>query len=239
MIICIKNGDDIILGLFPIAPMLIPLLLPVLYCFKLKNNCIKKVVIIVIVCVLIVLFYPITSVLDSLIKNNFGYFFGKLILFTFFPLISIFIIEKWKIKEILIKMGLKKRNLVKSIIFGFIVLIITLIITLICCWETSEYTNAIWNIIMFFDAFNEEFLFRGYLFLYLWRITEIRIAYVTSILAFILAHPQHFTSFFLISTVSQGILITIITHKTKNIIGSWISHGLNRVIPQLLKVFLL
>ena len=91
---------------------------------------------------------------------------------------------------------------------------------------------------MFFDAFNEEFLFRGVLLLYLWKIIDLKIAYATSILAFILAHPQHFTLLPLIGVAAQAILLGIITHKTKNLIGPWISHGFNRIIPQLLTLLI-
>jgi len=92
---------------------------------------------------------------------------------------------------------------------------------------------------MFFEAFNEEFLFRGVLLLYLWKITDFKVAYVTSVLAFILAHPQHLTSLSLIGVAAQGILLGIVTYKTKNLVGPWISHGLNRVIPQILAALLL
>jgi len=227
-----------ILGIFPIAPMLIALLLPIIYCLKWKKNNLKKVVLIFICCILIILLYPITTMLNNYIGLGIGYFLGKIILFTIFPLITIAYIEKWKIRDALFKLGIRKTNLGKSIILGFVVLVITVIITLICCWGTKGNNSVLWNAVMFFDAFNEEFLFRGVLLLYLGKITDIRVAYATSILAFVLAHPQHFSSLFLISTIAQGSLLAIITSRTKNIIGSWISHGFNRVIPQLLRTLL-
>jgi len=91
---------------------------------------------------------------------------------------------------------------------------------------------------MFLDAFNEEFLFRGVLILYLWKITDIKVAYATSIVSYIIVHPQHYASLFMISTIAQGILLAIIAHKTKNIIGPWISHGLNRVLLQIIRAIL-
>ena len=226
------------LGIFPIAPMLLALLLPIVYCLKWKKDSLKKVVLIFICCILIVLFYPITTLLNNYIGPNLGYFLGKLILFTILPLITLLYLEKWKIRDALVKLGIRKRSLRKSIILGFVVLVITVIIALICCWGTKGNNSVLWNAVMFFDAFNEEFLFRGVLLLYLWKITDIKVAYATSILAFILAHPQHFSSLFLVSTIVQGTLLAIITHRTKNIIGPWISHGFNRVIPQLLRALL-
>jgi membrane protease YdiL (CAAX protease family) len=90
---------------------------------------------------------------------------------------------------------------------------------------------------MFIEAFNEEFFFRGILLLYLLKITDIKIAYTTSVLAFILAHPQHFNSLWLVSTSLQAILLVAVSYKTKNIIGPWISHGLNRILPSLIISF--
>ena len=227
-----------ILDMFPITPMLLALLIPIIYCLIWKDYILKKVGMIFICCLFITLFYPITQILGNFIGNALGYFLGKLILFTIIPLITIVFIEKWNIVDALVELGLRKRNLAKSIILGLIVFVITLIITLICCWGAKGDYTLIWNSIMFFDAFNEEFLFRGVLLLYLWKITDIKVAYLTSILAFILAHPQHFSSLFLISTIIQGLMLAIISHKTENIIGPWISHGLNRVIPNVLRVFI-
>jgi len=227
-----------VLYLFPITLMLLALLIPIIYCIIWKEYILKKIGMIFLCCFFITLFYPITQILANFTGNSLGYFLGKLILFTLIPLITISYIEKWKIIETFVELGLRKRNLAKSIFLGFIVFVITLIITLIVSWGTIGNNTLIWNSIMFFDAFNEEFLFRGVLLLYLWKITDIKVAYVTSILAFILAHPQHFSSLFLISTIIQGLLLAIISHKTENIIGPWISHGLNRVITNLLRVLL-
>ena len=154
------------------------------------------------------------------------------------PLIVITYFEKWKIKDVLIQFGIKREKVWISIILGIGALIITLLLGLIIGWGQEGNVSLYWNIVMFFDAFNEEFLFRGVLLLYLWKITDIKVAYATSIIAFILAHPQHFTSLFMISTAAQGILLAIITSKTKNIIGPWISHGLNRTLIQLIRVML-
>ena len=224
-----------ILNISPIAPMLLAFLIPMIYCLKWRNESLKKVLLIFICCILIVLLYPITTILNNYIESSLGYFLGKLVLFTVLPLIILAYLKNWKIRDTFTEVGLQKRNLGKSIILGFIVLIITIIITLICCWGTKVNISLPWNIVMFFDAFNEEFLFRGVLLLYMYKITNIRVAYATSILAFVLAHPQHFSSLFLISTIIQGVMLAIITYKTKNIVGPWISHGLNRVIPYVLR----
>lgn len=224
------------LGMFPIALMLLALLIPLLYCLKWKKESLQKVVAISICCILIVIGYRITGDLAKIIEPNLGYFVGKMILFTIIPLITILYLERCTIKTALTEVGLKKEKLVMSIIMGLGVLVITVILTVIIWWGQIEPTSAYWDVIMFFEAFNEEFLFRGFLLLYLWEITDLKVAYATSVLAFILAHPQHLTSVSLIIVVAQGILLGIVTYKTKNIIGSWISHGLNRVIPTLIGI---
>jgi len=223
------------LGIFPIALMLLALIIAIVYCIKWKKTNLRKVVLIFIICIFIVILYPITIYLGNIIEPTLGYFLGKLILFVLLPFITILYLERWKIKTTLMELGIKKEKLMMSILLGLGTLLITVVIALLIYgWGQAEPQSTYWNAIMFFDAFTEEFLFRGFLLLYLWKITDLKIAYVTSVLAFILAHPQNFTSLYLISTAAQGILLGIVTYKTKNLVGPWISHGMNRVIPQII-----
>jgi membrane protease YdiL (CAAX protease family) len=223
------------LGMFPIAPMLLALFIPITYCLRWKMESLRKVMSISICCLFIVFLYRITVDLSNIIEPTLGYFIGKSIIFIILPLITILYIERCKIKTALTEIGVKKDKLVKSILLGLGFLIITVILALIIySWGKTEPSSAYWNTVMFFEAFNEEFLFRGVLFIYLWKITDLKVAYVTSILAFILAHPQHLTSLSLICVATQGILLGAVAYKTKNIIGPWISHGFNRIIPQIL-----
>lgn len=227
------------LGMFPIALMLLALPIPVIYCLKWKKESLRKVIAISICCIFIVFLYRITNDLGKIIEPTLGYFIGKLILFTIFPLTMILILEQGKIKTALTEVGIKKDKLALSILLGLGALVITVILALIIYgWGQIEPASAYWNIVMFFEAFNEEFLFRGVLLLYLWKITDLKVAYATSVLAFILAHPQHLTSISLIGVAAQGILLGIVTYRTKNLVGPWISHGLNRIIPQILGVIL-
>jgi membrane protease YdiL (CAAX protease family) len=231
--------DVMDLGLFPIALMLLALVIPILYCIKWKKTNLRKVVLISICCIFIVILYPITTFLGNIMEPTLAYFLGKLILFTLLPFVTILYLERWKIKTTFMELGIKKEKLMMSILLGLGALIITVILSLILIkWGQTEPPSAYWNTIMFFDAFNEEFLFRGVLLLYLWKITDFKLAFATSILAFILAHPQHLTSLSLITVAAQGILLGIVTYKTKNLVGPWISHGLNRVIPQIIAALL-
>lgn len=227
------------LGMFPTALMLLALPIPLVYCLKWKKESLEKVAVISICCIFIVFLYRITDDLGKVIEPTLGYFLGKLILFTVLPLITILYLERCKIKTALTQVGVKKEKLMMSIFLGLGVLVITVILALIIFdWGQVEPTSVYWYVIMFFEAFNEEFLFRGFLLLYLWKITDLKVAYATSVLAFILAHPQHLTSLSLIGVSAQGILLGIVTYKTKNLIGPWISHGLNRAIPSLIIIAL-
>lgn len=226
------------LGMFPIALMLLALLIPLMYCLNWKRENLRKVAIISTCCVLIVIGYRITVDLGKIIEPTLGYLIGKFILFTLFTLIAILFLEKCEIKTVLLQTGVKKENLSISVLFGLGVLVITAILTLIVWWGKIEPASLYWDVIIFFEAFNEEFLFRGVLLLYICKITNLKVGYSTSVLAFILAHPQHLTALSLLIVATQGILLGAVTYKTKNLIGPWISHGLNRIIPSWISIAL-
>lgn len=211
---------------------MIALLFPLAYSLKNKRKHLKPIVAIIICSLAMVALYPLINYLSQIIPL-FGYTIGKFILFVFLPILTIFYIERWTLKEILSKFGIRKENISKSIIYGLIAAAITIAITVLVI-QTMPF-DWVYRTIMFFEAFTEEFFFRGLLFLYLLSKTDLKIAYVTSILGFVLMHPQHFTSFFLISTITQAILMTVVVHKTKNITGAWIGHGLNRFFPVLIR----
>jgi len=221
----------------PVLLMPLAIIIPMIYCQKWKKENFERVLVLFIILLAIVIFYQIVVYLNNIL-SYFGYFLGKFILFTLLPLVIIIHFEKWKIKEGLIKLGISKEKIWMSIFLGLGALMVTLFLGLIIEWGQEGNISFYWNTVMFFEAFNEEFLFRGVLFLYLWKITDIKVAYATSIIAFTLAHPQHFTSPFLASTIAQGILLAIVTHKTKNIIGPWLSHGLNRTLIQIIRATL-
>ncbi len=132
-------------------------------------------------------------------------------------------------------LGVRKKNMSKSVLYGLVAAVITVVITMVVATTTFD---LFFRIIMFFESFTEEFFFRGFLFLYLLTKTNKKVAYATSILGFVLIHPQHFTSLFLLSTIAQALLLTIVADKTGNIVGPWVSHGLNRFLPSLIKTFL-
>jgi membrane protease YdiL (CAAX protease family) len=222
------------LGLFPVAPLLIALLIPLLYSLK-KRKEVRSVVLIALCSVILVVLYPLVSFLGGVIPL-FGYSVGKIVLFVLLPVITVLYIERWKIKDIFSNLGVRRKNLPRSIYYGLLAAVVTVIITILV--STSIQFDAAFRTIMFFEAFTEEFFFRGFLFLYLVKKTSLKVGYATSILGFVLIHPQHFTSLFLVSTIAQAVLLTVIADKTKNIIGPWVSHGANRLFPSLIRVLL-
>ena len=219
------------LGAFPIALLLVALILPLAY--SLKNRGSLKAVSGIIICsAAVVALYPLVSFLSELLPPL-GYTLGKVILFILFPVVTVVLLERWRLRDCFLCLGIRKTALSRSIVYGIIAAAVTILITILVI--TTTPFDVMFRTIMFFEAFTEEFYFRGFLFLYLLSKTNIKVAYTTSILGFILIHPQHFTSLFLLSTIAQGVLLTVVAHKTKNILGPWIGHGLNRFFPVLIR----
>lgn len=223
------------LGPFPVALLMFALLIPIGYSLKNNRKNLKPILLITIASIVMIVLYPVVSFLAGAIPD-FGYSIGKIILFILLPAATILYIEKWGIKDIFRNLGVRKTNLPRSVLYGIIAGIITITITIFV--STTTQFDAVFRTVMFFEAFTEEFFFRGFLFLYLLTKTNLKVAYATSIVGFILIHPQNFTSLFIASTMAQSVLNTIIAHKTRNIIGPWISHGMNRLFPPLIRVFL-
>jgi len=157
----------------------------------------------------------------------------KSILFVIVPLLilALHLKDKKDISKEFELIGISKKNIKKSIVLGIIFLPIMLFITFLVQYyigfPTSD-SDVFIGIMSFIESFTEEFFFRGILFLFLMSKTNFKIAYITSLACFILAHPQNLTSFFIIGTIVQGILTLEICRRTRNLIGPWIVHGTNR-----------
>ena len=82
--------------------------------------------------------------------------------------------------------------------------------------------------VYFVESITEEFFFRGLLFLFLWRFTSLKVAYVTSVSSFVLMHPNNLADVFILSTIVQGFLTVEVCRRSKNLLGAWIVHGANR-----------
>lgn len=163
------------------------------------------------------------------------------------PCIIIIKLRRYKLSDF----GITKERQGLSLLLGFGILIITTLTNAVIFVQNPEMTLAwtsqfvspsnlvmIWSIPLFFDAFNEEFLFRGVFFLFAYKNTEnLPLAYIVSMMVAFAWHPE-FTLFRMVPVFVQGTLLCYLLYKSKNIHGAWISHGINRtsgsVVAQLL-----
>ncbi len=209
-------------------PMIIPMLIPIFYCiFNNKKSCVRIGLITVIMIFIVIFYWPFVN---SDIFGDFTYIITKFFLFVLLPIIVIRFLDEKKSTINLTKFGLKKQGLKKSVkyfIFFIPVMIITTIFVQYIHGINSDI-NITQAIILFFEAFNEEFFFRGVLFIYLTKLTDLRIAYITSLASFILIHPQNLNKILILGTIVQGILTIEICRKTNNLVGAWLLHGFNR-----------
>ena len=164
------------------------------------------------------------------------YFLAKTILFLL-PGLVIIKLRKYKLSDF----GITINRLKLSILLGFGILIITSITNAIIFSHKGYIFSPLfllWSIPLFFDAFNEEFMFRGVFFFFALKNTEsLTLSYIVSMILAFAWHPE-FTIFRMIPVFVQGTLLCYLLYKSENIFGAWISHGLNRtsafVLAQLL-----
>ena len=160
-----------------------------------------------------------------------------MILFVF-PGLVIIKLRKYRLSDF----GITKENLRSSLLLGFGVLIVTALTNAIMFSAAKSFSLLVfvtWSIPLFFDAFNEEFLFRGIYFLFAYRNTKnIPLSYVVSMILAFAWHPLEVVR--MIPVFVQGTLLCYLLYKTKNIHGAWVSHGINRtlgtILAQLLKL---
>jgi membrane protease YdiL (CAAX protease family) len=223
------------LGQFPIALMAIVLLVPIVYCVVWKRESLRRTIALWLLSVAIVALYPVV-IFAFQHAGDFGYFLAKFVFFVLLPVALLMFIEGWSAKTVMINVGVRRKNLERSIAYGLLAAIAVIAVTVgirLIIGSTSSSIDASWSVAMFLDAFTEEFLWRGVFFLYLMTLIDWRVAAGTSIVGFVLMHSQYIGSLFIVATITQAVLLTWVTYKTKNIIGPWISHGLSRIAPQL------
>ncbi len=169
--------------------------------------------------------------------RSYLYLFVKLILFSL-PGFLIIKYRKYKLSDF----GITKKNFRTSLFLGFVILLITAFTNAIIFSNTITidlYTFFTWSIPLFFDAFNEEFLFRGIFFLFAYKNTKnLVLSYIVSTIITVAWHPLEIVR--MVPAVIQGTLLCYLLYRTKNIHGAWISHGINRtlanVVKQVLKI---
>jgi len=208
--------------------MLIPMIVPLIYCVKYKRESFTEIGIITLVMILIVVLY--WPLLSSNLALTYTYPVAKVLLFVLLPLTSFLVIKRDTSPLQGSLYGVTKQGLKKS--FFWFILFLPLMLVVTGCIQF--FIGVTWNsnigagIISFFEAFTEEFFFRGILFIFLLHKTNMKIAYMTSLTSFILIHPQNLINLFMVGTIIQGIVTLEIARRSQNIIGSWMLHGSNR-----------
>lgn len=209
-------------------PMVLPLILPLFYCARYKKESFIEIGVISLVMVLIVfLYWPFIT---STIFSVYTYIVIKCLLFVVLPIVTFVLIQRNTIPLHLSRYGVKIQGVRTSLVWFILFLPMMLATTFIIHY----INNGSWNVelvaglLSFFEAFTEEFFFRGILFVFLLQKTNVKIAYVTSLTSFTLMHPQNLTTLFIIGTLLQGILTLEITRRSQNILGAWLLHGSNR-----------
>jgi membrane protease YdiL (CAAX protease family) len=211
-----------------LGPMLIPMIIPLSYCVKYKREALVEIGIIILTMVLIVVLY--WPLLTSNLVFTYTYPVVKFLLFVFLPLFLFFVIKRKTLPLHGELFGVTKKGLKKSLFWFIFLLPIMIVVTGLIqffigiTWDADLIAGAI----SFFEAFTEEFFFRGLLFIFLLKKTDLKIAYVTSLASFILIHPQNLTTLLIVPTIVQGIIALEIARRSYNIIGSWMVHGSNR-----------
>lgn len=213
--------------------MLIPMVLPLIYALKYRRDSLIEIGVITFSMILIVILYwPLTIGFNS--TSN---IVTKFLLFVFLPIALLYL--TWRIQNkskntkkegSFALFGIKKEEFMKSLYLGFLFLPLMLLITFAAKYLIGGHlvVNFPLAVVSFIESFTEEFFFRGVLFLFLLIRINIKIAYITSLVGFVLMHPQNFTSPFIISTIIQGFLTVEICRRSKNLVGAWVLHGTNR-----------
>ncbi len=223
---------------FFLWPFLLPLIALLIYSVWRKRSALQISSLILISGICIVgVYWPLIS-MDFFQPLN--YFFVKLLLFVFVPILFLNILLKKQFRDIFLSCGLQKKGLKNSVFLFFIFLPIMLIFSGAISYLSGNIVQGSLDggVISFIESFSEEFYFRGLLFLVLTAYIDMRLAYVISIISFVLVHPQHLTTLFIIPTMIQGLLTLEIVRRSNNLIGAWLLHGANRIFLLLILPFL-
>ena len=178
-------------------------------------------------------FYGVVmSNLPAGVLQGYFYLIAKAALFLL-PGLVVIKLRKYRLSDF----GITTNGLKLSLLLGFGILIITSITNaIIYSLKGTIFLPPFltWGIPLFFDAFNEEFMFRGIFFLFALKNTKnLALAYVVSMILAFAWHPE-FTMFRMIPVFVQGTLLCYLLYKSENIFGAWISHGINRTLASVL-----
>ena len=220
-------------------PMLIPMILPLVYSIKYQKKSLSDILTITLAMVgIVIVYWPLVT---SNFFSSYTYLVTKFLLFLLLPLFLLVCLHRNVVVLHPGSYGIKKEGVKKSLLWFLIFLPIMLLTTAIILYAQGIHWNSdiFTGIVSFFEAFSEEFFFRGILFVFLIKKTTLKIAYVTSLASFILMHPQNLFTLYSLSTILQGVLTVEIVRRSQNIIGAWFLHGANRFFQLVLLPFFL
>ena len=228
---------------FSIWPILLCMIIPFCYWIiyqKDRQRLLKLLTIlgVLIVCVLLSDNFFVTA------TNDFESFLARTLSYSLLPflIVSIVFLGIFKDSSFLEfkTFGLGKHGIVKTsklfLYFIPIIVVMDILIYLIMLHNLNNGlmggTDLLNGVIYFFDAFNEEFLCRGILFMVLLSFTSTKTAWVTSIAGFALGHTHYYLaepslSHYLpmLSVIIVAIIAIEIARRSENILGSWLIHG--------------
>jgi len=175
----------------------------------------------------------------SLLFFQFLFVFAGLILV---PLLWYKLVNQISLKEMFVRLNLRKEGLHNAILWGFITVIIafaiTMIIGLIYLFLTKTNPSTLSNIpdlqqlfsitslyiIVAIQPFCEEFFFRGFLLEKITKAGGTTIAVVTTSVLFGISHLTYTYAYTAIVAVILGLLFALVVLKTKNLYSAIFAH---------------
>ena len=204
----------------------------------------KKYILISSLLACIILYY-----IEQVIAVNYGFkTLAKILLFTLIPYIYIRYIKRASVKDALNLKRLDKGNLKLGITFGIISFSILLLTYYVLrdfidlssnkeeMMTKSKITPGnfllVGSYVTFGNSFLEEFFFRGFIFLSLYKLKEVKLAYIYSSVLFGLYHIAIFKNWFnigliilaLSGLIGVAVIFNYLDTISENFINSWIVH---------------
>jgi CAAX amino terminal protease family. len=174
--------------------------------------------------------------------------FAKILIFVFIPYIYITYLKKGTVSKSLNFKKIDRNHMKLGILFGFISFAVILSAYFILKGSldmegilnemqaksriTAKNFILIGLYITFINSFLEEFFFRGFIFLNLYKLNMKKTAYIYSSLLFGLYHIGIFKNWFnpyliglaLLGLISVGFVFDYLDTKSENFINSWLVH---------------
>ena len=146
-------------------PFLLPLLIPIVFAVVYRKQSITVSVLIFLTgSLIVILYWPVVS---SDFFGRFTYLFAKMFLFILLPVFILKFGLRQNFKDIGYAVGIRRSGLQKSVVYFLMflpVMLISSVVAIYVSMSATQYVDVL-SILSFFEAFTEEFFFRGVLFL--------------------------------------------------------------------------